>query len=182
MAALTSAGLERDAIFYRDLHLLLGPGRRLEFWPSAEMATEEKINATVRFLLYAGALLYVLTFKAKYVAMSWTAILLLGLVYANAPPNQREGFQGAPVRQEAARKRTRDNPFANPLHADGSDDAQLPAPDWTAQEAATASKLFRSRMYMDVADVASLQSTERQFMQMPTQDVDAFLRFLAQKP
>lgn len=181
--ALTSASLVHDPIFYRDMSILLSRKRRLEFWPSAGMCLEEKVNATVRFLLYAGVLLYLTTWKTKYVGISWAAIALLVFLYHHG--QGRESFREPPgsvaaVQNKVTRPRTAQNPFANVLHADPN--ADLPAPAWNAEEAAKAKKLFRSKMYMDITDRAGMQSTERQFMQMPEKDVDAFIQYLMQKP
>ncbi|WIA10874.1 hypothetical protein OEZ85_011040 [Tetradesmus obliquus] len=183
-----SARLLRDPIFYRDLGILLRPSRRLEFWPSPELSLEEKVNATVRFLLYAGVLLYASTLKPKYVVLSWAAIAVLGVLYGKGGGEGKEAFRdallhgsvsAAAVQGTATRPRTRENPFANVLHADPH--ADLPAPEWDEDEAAKATKLFRSKMYMDITDVSGVQSSERQFMQMPEQDMDAFMQFLMQK-
>ncbi|KAF6252694.1 hypothetical protein COO60DRAFT_1643818 [Scenedesmus sp. NREL 46B-D3] len=177
------ARIEHDPIFYRSVGVLLRHDRRLLFWPSPEMCIEERVNATVRFLLYAGVLLYVATQKPKYVAMAWAAVAALGGLYHYG--QGREAFREplgsvVPAVGRATRPRTAANPFANVLHADPH--ADLPPPEWNDEEAAKAKKLFRSKMYMDIADVAGMQSSERQFMQMPENDMDAFLAFLVQQP
>jgi hypothetical protein len=181
----TAAHLVHDDIFYRDVGVLFGPERRFEFWPAAGMSIEEKINATVRFVLYAGVVLYAATQQPKYVALSWVAAGLLAFLHHHG--EGKEGFGLPPgsvsppgIRHDSsrARPRTRENPFANPLLLDPA--AEQPDPVWDEAAAQEANKLFRSKMFMDLTDMSSLHNAERQFMQMPTQDVEAFMRFLAQ--
>lgn len=173
----TQARLEHDPVFYRDMGILLCRTRRLEFWPSPAMTLEEKVNATVRFVVYAGVLLHIATFDPKYVMLALGATAVLGFVHYHREGELPEAT--APSSGRPTRPRSRDNPFANILHADPH--ADLPPPAWDQAGAATANKLFRSKMYMDLTNASGLQLAERQFMQMPEQDVDAFLSFLAQK-
>jgi hypothetical protein len=53
-------------------------------------------------------------------------------------------------------------------------------PGWDAKEAEEATKLLRKKMFMSITNAAGEQSAERQFMQVPDKDVDAFLKFVAQ--
>jgi hypothetical protein len=145
------------------------------------MCHEEKVNASVRFLLYAGILLYAATFRPKYVLVSWVAVLALAVLhYWGGSPAHDAGSVAPLYAGRQTRTRTSQNPFANVLHADPQ--ADLPGPAWNQEEADKANALFRSKMFMDINDAAGLQSCERQFMQMPEKDMDAFVAFLMQKP
>ena len=164
-----------DPVYYRDLRVLFDKDRALAFWPSPEQTLEEKVNAAVRCIIYAGSLLYLSTSRGKYIVMAIIGIGLLSFLYSQV--QSKESFSPANTETRPTRHPTRGNPFANKLLFDPS--ADLPEPEWDDQTAAQANKYANKKLFYNITEAAGRHNQERQFMPFPDEDRDAFLKYLA---
>ena len=192
-------GATGDAFWFDDWRILFDSGRLTEFFPTASMSLAEKLNAIVRFGLYAGALLFM--FNTNYTAVYLPIALLVvskvlydrnkpaegylnGLVADgdNELPNQnprvlnKDGQLCVPP--------TADNPFMNVTMSDYKLDPERPAAcaitEPSVREDANAK--FYDNLFRDVNDVYSRNTSSRQFYTMPATTIpnnqDEFAQFL----
>lgn len=165
---------DRDAVWYRDTNILFAGKRVLEFWPHPMHTPAEKVNALVRFCIYAGIILYLMTRKPKYPILGAVATLLISLYY-NKYEKEAKAISVAMDATSNVRASTVENPFGNPLTV-GEE------PTGEEIDMATQDINLNARVPRDFEDAWEKQSNNRQFMTMPDKDPSVFANYLYGDP
>lgn len=171
--------LERDPIWYKNVGILLASNRLQEFWPHPMQTREEKVNAVVRFSMYASMALYLINRKPKYLIMGIVATLIISLAYTRMPPST--DIKPMPRPQKAIRQPTEDNPFGNPLAytpAFEDDKKNPPSETDSGKMEITRDTLLKKGVFMNIESAWDKYSLERQFYTMPEHDTGVFARYL----
>lgn len=169
--------IKRDPVWYEDLSVILSSDRLLEFWPHPMQTTTEKVNAIVRFAMYAAMACYLVTREPRFLVMGAAAILLVSVAHAKMP---KASPKGLPIATDVGIKNIREptpsNPFGNALAATPmfGDGKTGPEPDQDPRR----DEMFRKGLFMDFEDAWGKHTLERQFHTMPEQDTGAFAQFL----
>ena len=106
-----------------DLKEIFRNDKLLQFWPSSRQSSKDRIASTVRFVLYASVIVYVMTNDARVMIL---AALVIGTLYVL---NQSGMVPDGNVRSTCTDDRamsgvvmpTIDNPWMNTLMADDRD-------------------------------------------------------------
>jgi hypothetical protein len=161
-----------DDVWYQNATVLFEKGRMMEFWPNVMHSREEKVNAIVRFIVYATVLTYLVSKKSRYIAMGLAAVVAISVAHALGP----KGPKPLPmVQPRNLRRPTRENPMGNRVSLQELDDRPLDD-SHEAEEARAA--LFRQGLFMNLDDAWSKKNSERQFISMPDNDQGAFANYL----
>jgi hypothetical protein len=169
--------LKRDAIWYKELSVLFARNRLFEFWPHPMHTTTEKVNAIVRFSMYAAVACYLVTREPRFVVMGIAAIILVSLAHHRMPKDKTLDL---PIATDTGLKNIREptpsNPFGNALAATTAfgDGKTGPEPDHDPRR----DEMFRKGLFMDFEDAWGKHTLERQFHTMPEQDPGAFAQYL----
>lgn len=167
----------RDPIWYKHIPILYDKKRVMEFWPHPMHTFAEKANAMVRFSIYAGIAIYIMTKKPKYLVLAMASIAVISFMYDRAEKRDKLTQPVAPYpRKQQTRDGTLDNPYANPLVASGvavegaipEEESALKAQD----------EMYKKRMFMGYDDVWDKQTGQRQFVTIPERDPGAFAEYL----
>lgn len=165
---------EHDRLWTHDPFVLFHKARVLEFWPHPMHSREEKVNAIVRFAIYAAMLLYAMSKKPKYLAMGGLAAASVTLFYSARPWGRSEGVPC--VQPKKLRRPTPQNPFANKMVLED------PADDHPVDDSPEAEEkrdiYFKKGLYMNFEDAWNKKSSERQYLTMPDNDQGAFAQYL----
>ena len=178
-----------DPFWYEEVPILWDSDRLIEFFPNMQMSLAEKLNAIVRFGVYAGFLLALVrsSFVGLYLPI---ALLLVTKVLYDQNSEQAATIRVAPLQTvdediivsglpdhnpttlingEECVKPTEDNPFGNLLLSDLKHDPKRPAacPITDSRVAAQAEDKFTSNLWTDVDDVYGRKNASRAFYTMP---------------
>jgi len=113
-----------DAIWFESPQILFDKARLLEFWPSQNQTSFERVNATTRFVLYATLMVYLTKEDNRVLILAAMSILVMFVLYKG---NAIEGLSEARTVEggPGCQKPTKDNPMGNYLF--GADDPKRPA-------------------------------------------------------
>ena len=171
-----------DGIWYKNIRLLYTQKRFLEFWPSRDMSFEERINAIVRFILYATILIYAWNRSPKYLVFGLVAIIIMSITYTFKPKKATTEDEDTVVAVEsrACQMPTVDNPFGNFMLTDYDTPERPPACPYDEAKADIQDK-FNTKLYRNTSDLYSTMASDRQFYSMPNtsivNDQEAFMKF-----
>ena len=165
-----------DPFWFSDYSILYERPRLLEFFPTTGMSSDEKLNAIVRFGVYAGFLMYVYGGNINTLYLPVALAIVTKLMHDNMPA---EGLTGAPwgglsekapdMATASCTMPTVDNPFMNPSITDIRDDPKK-APACPIDSPATAKQVedsFYNDLFRDVDDVWGRQTSSRNFYTVP---------------
>lgn len=165
-----------DPFWFSDYSILYQRERLLEFFPTTVMSSDEKLNAIVRFGVYAGFLMYVYGGNLNTLYLPVALAIVTKLMHDNMPA---EGLTGAPwsgpsekapdMATASCTMPTVDNPFMNPSITDIQDDPKK-APACPIDSPATAKQVedsFHNDLFRDVDDVWGRQTSSRNFYTIP---------------
>lgn len=107
-----------ERIWFDDPRHLIRSDKLLSFWPSKTQSVAERVNATSRFIIYSGILLYVLKKDNRFPIIVIFALCILFIMYRGKIV--KEYFSGDDSDQLCQRP-TKDNPMANVLLSDYKD-------------------------------------------------------------
>lgn len=160
-----------DAIWYKDLGLFVRRAR--EFWPSRDQTFEERVNAMVRFTLYATGLVYLFNRQPRYLAFGLVFVLVLTAVYVlrphpppPSPPHQHAASVAATGSRHCTRP-TKDNPFGNVLLTEYADNPDRPEACMYDDVKDAMRQSFNHNLFRNLTDVYEKQNSQRQFYTMP---------------
>lgn len=178
---------QEDPFWKDDISILLKKHRLIEFVPSNDMTTNEKLNAMTRFLMYLGVLLTLVYGKAHALYIPLIGAVLVYLVHEHYPhllSEQKGGGSG----QGGTQAPTKENPFMNVLLTDyvsnpqrgPAGDVDLPAvQDGVEQH-------FADGLYRNVNDVWNKNNSQRQYYTNPAttipNDRDSFAKWCWSTP
>ena len=157
-----------------------------QFVPTPNMSTAEALNAVVRFAVYAGVLLFVVTHNSNYILLIPAVMGLSYILYTLFPNGKKlESFLNGNT--EHFTMPTPNNPFMNVLLTESLDNPDRPdaAPISNKEVRAKVAKAFQhtNDIYMDTSDMFDQAQAMRTFhtMQSATipNDQDGFLAWLS---
>jgi len=157
------------------------------FLPTNDMTVPEALNAVVRFTIYSGLLIAVITQKTWYLLL--IPIVMIGsiILVRMFPTTQvlRETFSGnAPTRFSTPKA---SNPFMNVLFTDYVDDPTRPSapPDVNSpmvKQSIDEAFAKTSDLFMDTSNKYGLMQSARQFVTQASttipNDLDGYQKFL----
>ena len=108
-----------DSLWTQDLYILFKKDRLVEFYPTADMSIEEKVNSIVRFLIYAGLLTSYFKKDLKPIAICSILIFIVSFLFY---PNMNKIGNMVPARGTTSDEvslndvhEISQNPYNNPL-------------------------------------------------------------------
>lgn len=171
--------LQHDDVWYTNMSILFAKGRLFEFWPHVMHSDEEKVNAIVRFSMYATLMLYLANRKPKYLVMGVVAIAIVSYAHHHASMTNRKGDATVPkVQMRPRRQPSEKNPFGNALVMEDDPIKGIdPLPDDPKTEELR-DIAARKGLFMEFEDAWNKYSSERQFYTVPENDQGAFAQYL----
>lgn len=172
----------QDPFWKDNIYILFSRHRLVEFVPSADMTTNERLNAITRFLIYLGILLTLVYKSSTPIYIPIIGCVLLYIVHEHYPQ------QGGAVATDSLQMPTRDNPFMNVLLSDyGSNPQRGPAADVelpAVQKSMEAN--FSQGLYRDINNIWNRNNSQRQYYTMPAttipNDRDSFMNWCWKTP
>ena len=161
-----------DKLWTDNFKILLQRNRLLEFWPNAQMHLNERVNASSRFLLYAGVLISLQRRKVVFAMLSLVLIILLGIITkAKKVPSRSSGLQpahAAPKTNKMTSKTcqlpTKDNPLANYMM---TDDVNRPSACPSDEVNEQINEAYFAQFERDPTDFFNKKHSQRQFFSNP---------------
>ena len=175
-----------EQFWFSDPAQLFTKDNAKQFVPTPNMTTAEALNAVVRFAVYAGVLLYVVTLNTNYILLIPAVMGLSYILYTLFPNGKKlESFLNG--KTEHFTMPTSDNPFMNVLLTEIGDnpDREDAAPVSSKAVRVEIAKAFQktSDSYMDTSDMFDQAQAMRTFhtLQSATvpNDQDGFLEWLS---
>lgn len=164
--------LKGDPIWTSNVKVLFASGRASEIVPSKDMTYEERINAMVRFSLYASSLMYLFNQDPKYLVFGLALIAMLSGIYSQNDTStttwyrEFRGNNVAPVEKVPCQMSTPDNVFGSFLLSDDMNRPQA-CPQTDPTQAALTRQHFNAGLPYDPADVKRADACFRQFATLP---------------
>jgi hypothetical protein len=110
-----------DAIWFENPQILFDKARLLEFWPSQNQTSFERVNATTRFVLYATLMVYLTKEDNRVLILAAMSLLVMFVLYkGNVIKENSEARTVYSKDGGACQRPTKDNPMANFMF--GADD------------------------------------------------------------
>ena len=173
-------GVKSDPIWYQNVRVLFAGDKLREFWPARDQTFEERVNAIVRLIVYAGVALYLYNRDTKYVLYAIACIGVVSYVYSvKAKKGVNESFRDyrrmradsvAPVQAVPCTLPTDDNPFGNVLLTDLADNPDRPAACYYDDVKADVDDKFNKNLYRNVEDVWGKENSQRQWYTTPNSE------------
>ncbi len=147
------------------------------FWPTRDMPLASQINAMVRCIAYATAIVYLYNRSDRVLFLGLFLIALVSLGYNGTSHT----FTLANLAPRRCRRPTEQNPFMNVLVNEyGTPDVDPPCAIDDVKEEVNAQ--FNKGVFRNIEDVYDRENSQRQFMPMPNgglpPDSRAFAEFL----
>ena len=167
-----------DPVWYENFQILVDKNRVFEFWPGNDMSYTEKINASTRFLIYAGIGNSLIKNDIFPLLVSLILVALMAtLVKKNLVRKKKRNHIRKHLNPEQTvkiesncRKPTENNPFANVLMTDYAN-PNLPEAcayeDVKGQTWGTYFANFKQNEY----DIYNKEHSQRQFYTMPVSTI-----------
>lgn len=190
-----------DRFWMNDPQILYSADRLIEFIPTNDMNTNEKLNALTRFSIYLSIILFIIyrNYNIFFIAIVTSCIIYI--IYYNENKKQitnQEQFEDQIKKNLQIKKNTQikvnelgdvcqlpspNNPFMNVLLTDYTDNPNRPPAcaynDVQAKE--SSNKYFNYNLYKDVEDVWDKRNSQREFVTMPVttipNDRDSFMKW-----
>ena len=186
----TSADMIDDPFWFDKPRILVQVDRLTEFFPNESMNLGEKLNAMVRFSVYASILLYLSTSDLIWVYIPFVTMIMSHLIYINYPKPDRE-LSGAEILEQVGGSKdnlellhnykvdkdgqlcqqpTKNNPFMNVLISDYLDAPNRP-PACNPDDPKIAEQIdqhFNHNLYKDINDVWDKGNSQRQYIVNPS--------------
>lgn len=109
--------------------ILFDVNKVFEFWPNSSQTSEERVNATLRFVIYATCVVYVIKRDTRIFVLGIMAIAVIYLMYKNGMI--KENMYRPPFGDDQARGNcqlpTSENPLGNVLLTDYTDRPNRPS-------------------------------------------------------
>jgi hypothetical protein len=171
----------QDPFWKDDIYILFNRHRLVEFVPSADMTTNERLNAITRFLIYLGILLTLVYKSSTPIYIPIVGCVLMWIVHEHYP--QLGGSVAEQVQMPSA-----ENPFMNVLLSDyvnnpqrgPAADVELPVVQKSMEEN------FSQGLYRDINNIWDRNNSQRQYYTMPSttipNDRDSFMKWCYKTP
>lgn len=173
--------LKTDKFWSYDFSILMKEDRVVEFFPTPDMTTEEKLNSITRFSIYLGIFLSMIRKKPVYLLVGLCGMFLTYFIFKNS----EKKIELKKIEEEEEEKSkclypTAKNPFANPVITDfGTKKAMKSVCDSGDPEVQKKmNDYYDINLYKDANDVFNNQNSQRQFYTLPENDQDKFGKWL----
>ena len=150
----------------------------LIFWPLAKQTSVERLNAATRFILYTMAILYIINRDIRVIYLGLTVIMVMasmflagGIKEAMRPASfEEEGVRfNATTPGQKCEQPTKENPMANVLITDYTDNPKRPAACYYPTVKDKVKAFLNEGTPTDQADVYSSRNQSfRAFYSMPS--------------
>src|SRR6056300_2013100 len=104
------------ASWFEDPKQLVRVDKVHEFWPSKTQSSADRVNATSRFIIYATCIIYLIRRDPRIFVLGATVLGVLVVMYRSKMVKTGNG-----PRPEGCQLPTKDNPMANVLMTDYTD-------------------------------------------------------------
>jgi hypothetical protein len=163
----------RDKFWLEDPKILIRSDRLVEFSPTFDMTTVEKLNSIVRLSLYIGIVLTMISKKFFYI---YAPLIIMGFtcliykthdnIYEDYKEYSKCNPSGSAITETILP--TNDNPFMNFNHIT-SDRYTKPAPTLHSSPKVQEDihSKFNNNLYRDVSDMYNKNNSQREFYTMP---------------
>lgn len=172
-----------DPFWKDDITILFNRHRLIEFVPTADMTTNEKLNALTRMVVYLGILLTLVFKSSSPIYIPLIACAIFYLIHEHYP--EQTGGAGGDGATADVQMPTKNNPFMNALLTD--DPERAPAADVelpNVQE--QVDKYFSTGLYKDINNIWDKNNSQRQFYTNPSttipNDRDSFMKWCWSTP
>ena len=181
--------------------ILFDMNRLVEFFPTTDMNTTEKLNALARFFIYMSFLLFIIYHNFTVFFIALIAMTIIYVIYYNEAKKKietQEQFNDQIKKElgvdpetpiavmengDVCQKPTPMNPFMNVLISDYTDNPNRPPAcpynDKKTKEAMN--QYFNYNLYKDVEDVWDRRNSQREYVTMPgttiPNDRDSFMKW-----
>ena len=167
-------------IWFKDPQNFITPSNYDQFFPEKSMNFSEQLNSLLRLSIYFSLIVFVLKYDIRIILVPLVTALFTWFLYNVDAQNQdsKEKFLESKNLSENKNnidtplcvKPTKDNPFMNVTINEYVDNPQRkPACDITKNSTKTKAKaFFDENMYRDVGDVYEAQTTDRQWVTIPS--------------
>ena len=164
--------------WFRNPSHLFAKNKVLIFWPLAKQTSVERLNAATRFILYTMAILYIINRDIRVIYLGLTVIMVMASMFLAG--GIKEGMRPASFEQEGVRfnattpgqkceQPTKENPMANVLITDYTDNPKRPAACYYPTVKDKVKKFLNQGTPTDQADVYSSRNQSfRAFYSMPS--------------
>lgn len=190
-----------DHFWSEQPQILYDNDRMIEFFPTKDMTTNEKLNALSRFFIYLGILLFIVVRNYNLFFIPIIALSIIYLVRHNDTLSHRFDLEqfDEKIKDELGIKQdtrlkidavgdicqmpTPNNPFMNVLISDYTDNPQRPPACSLADDdvKSETEKYFNYNLYKDVEDIWDKRNSQRQYVTMPgttiPNDRDSFMKW-----
>ena len=183
--------MKTDLFWFNDPKILITKDRLIEFVPTIDMTTEERLNAIARLAIYSGILLMIIYKDFNMIYISLITLTLLYLVYEHFPGFLRQRAGANPAlehMQDKMQLPSAENPFMNVLLTDYTQNPnKKPAADvdnlHVKQEM---EKQFNKGLNRDIDDIWQKENSQRQFYATPAttipNDRESFMNWCYSTP
>lgn len=158
-----------DPFWSDSIKILVDKERLSEFYPSKDMTETEKLNAIVRFFMYASVIAMLYTNNIKYIFLL-VIIMIITFIINKNKDKPKETFELQQSKIDTVVP-TKDNPFMNPNIFD--DPVKFKAPKYYENDEESNKikkdiyKNFSFNLYKDVSDIYDTNNGFRQFYTVP---------------
>ena len=173
--------LKNDNFWSNDLSILTRKDRLIEFLPTRDMTTEERLNALTRLTLYISVVLMAYLGKGwplylGFIGMAFTYMLYMLHPKPKSPPkyapDETPGIDDPnpfiPSEQPICTAPTLNNPFMNVLNNEYVDNPTRPAACEYSEVKEDLEQGFHYNLYQDLGDnIWEKNNSQRQFFTMP---------------
>jgi hypothetical protein len=190
-----------DLFWSVDPSVFFDRDRAIEFFPTKDMSTVEKLNAISRFLVYLSILLFIVKRNYNIFFIPIIGLFVIYIIYYNDSSFHRYNVEQFDQKIKTAlgvhpevplkiddvgnicQRPTVDNPFMNVLISDYANNATRPPACSQGDDdvKAETKKFFDYNLYKDVEDVWETRNNQRQFVTMPwttiPNDRDSFMKW-----
>jgi Family of unknown function (DUF5762) len=160
-----------DPFWSDSIKILFDKERLSEFYPSEDMTETEKLNAIVRFFIYASIIAMLYTNNVKYAFLAIIIMIITYIINKNKDAKvETFELQQTPTVVPTVVP-TKDNPFMNPNIFD--DPVKFKAPKYYENNEESNKikkeiyKNFSYNLYKDVSDIYDTNNGFRQFYTVP---------------
>lgn len=184
---------DNDPFWVNDPVILIRPDRLIEFYPSLDMTTNEKINSVIRFLLISGTCTFLIKKKALPLIVMISLITVISVFYYPRADkhmvhkiNRNTHVHGFPqflqfpqsqshsstqyqsnISSDECVVPTKNNPFMNVLPGDKKWSEQVNSN--ICEKGQNSAEKYYSNMFKDVQDMYNRNNSDRQFYSVPNQ-------------
>jgi hypothetical protein len=186
-----------EAFWKEDPKILFEEKYITKFFPKQGTTLVEKLNASMRLIIYSSLLICLYTKKINYLVLP----ILFGIItiYVHENPQMFEKYLGSIVegfdqnyvaftgppkilkdsKQPECIKPTLNNPFMNPIVTESSTLRDTPACDILDPEIKEdVNNKFKNNLFRDTSDLFGKLSSQRQFYTIPDNDTITFANWL----